>query len=532
MDPTQQRAPGRGGEISLTHVRNVLIPAAALSAGYVWTVGQGGFESTNKNLCTLWAHLPLPAYQSCEFQYVLVIAWALVILVAAAWLFVSTVRLIGGILNRRKRLFAHWLLFAVFLLGAASSLYLLIGQYRNGQVASSSQTDPPFSKNVAGPPIEWRFDKPVTIFWYSRKPGEAVRIESIVINATNKSDFALKNVSATIVADMQEQKHAMRVNPHGTYIKPEESATLIPPRASFDLMLPIGTSGLSAEDFLTQYGTLKLSFQFEENGNKIGYYEQFSLSYIEDQIAYIEEKTRLPAKLDKKTENEGQETKAALGSTSAVVDLASIGLTPPENVIIADEIVVQSLAIVFLNLANSEGKESLFRRSWTALSNGRPIERKFSYHQFFVAIENKSTTKTLRSVRLVAELLSGPGGQVLNREFPCERTGTGSADIPPKGTDYYLIGEGTDGSDAGMFHPKIVASDEYDRILAEVEQREHQHIGFILSTSKGQRYSLLKNDGYRLTISAYADDTSPATGTLIINAKNRVQLWLTETTDV
>jgi hypothetical protein len=385
-----------------------------------------------------------------------------------------------------------------------------------------------FVKNVAGPPIEWRFDKPATLFWYSRKPGEAVRIEAIVINATNKSDFALKNVSATITADMQEQKLAMRVNPHGTYIKPEKSATLIPPRASFDITLPIG---LSAEDFLAQYGALKFSLQFEENGSKAGYHEQFSLSYIEDQIAFIEEKTRLAAKPDKKTETEGQEIKAASGQTSAGVDLASIGLTPPENVTIVDEIVVQSLAIVFLNVANSEGKESLFRRSWTAFC-GRPTDRRFSYHQYFVAVENKSNTKTLRGVRLVAESLYGLGGQILNREFPCERTGTGSADIPPKGADYFLIGEGVDDSDAGIFHTKMVTSDEYDKILADIDHRERQHIGFLLSASKGQRYSLLKNDGYKLAISAYADDSPPAAGTLIINAKTRIQIWLTRgTTD-
>src|SRR5260370_32500009 len=37
----------------------------------------------------------------------------------------------------------------------------------------------PLVKNADGPPIEWRFDKPVTLFWYSRKPGEAVRIEAV-----------------------------------------------------------------------------------------------------------------------------------------------------------------------------------------------------------------------------------------------------------------------------------------------------------------------------------------------------------------
>jgi hypothetical protein len=41
------------------------------------------------------------------------------------------------------------------------------------------QEKDPFVKNVAGPPIEWRFDKPVTIFWYARRPGEPVPSEKL-----------------------------------------------------------------------------------------------------------------------------------------------------------------------------------------------------------------------------------------------------------------------------------------------------------------------------------------------------------------
>jgi hypothetical protein len=218
-------------------------------------------------------------------------------------------------------------------------------------------------------------------------------------------------------------------------------------------------------------------------------------------------------------------------SSSAGLDLTSMGLTPPANVRVTDEIAVQSLAIVFPNLANSPAKGSLFRRSWTAFPNNGPGKRRFSYHQYFVAVENKSMTKTLRGVRLVAESIKGAGGQILNREFPCERTGTGSADIPPKAKDYYLIGEGVDESDAGTFQTRIVPPDEYERILADIELRERQYTGFVLSTSKGQRYSLLKNDGYRLAISAYADDNPPVTATLIIDAKDRIQLWLTGDAD-
>jgi hypothetical protein len=164
---------------------------------------------------------------------------------------------------------------------------------RNPAAPALQSAANPFAKNIAGPPIEWRFDKPVTIFWYARKPGEAVRIEAIVIHATNKSDFALKNVSALITADMKTaQVFTMRVNPHGTIMEPKESAKLIPPRASFDLTLGIEPNVLSADEFLQQYGTLHFTFSYEENGAKTSFTEPFSFSYLEDQIAYIEQQTR------------------------------------------------------------------------------------------------------------------------------------------------------------------------------------------------------------------------------------------------
>jgi hypothetical protein len=118
------------GDITFVHVRNVFIPAAVVSGGYIWTVGQGGFESTNKNLCVLWEHLPLPAYQACEFQYLLVFAWTAVILTAAVWAIVNAARLISRVQNRRNRLFAHWLFFGIFLVGTGVSLIRLIEQYR------------------------------------------------------------------------------------------------------------------------------------------------------------------------------------------------------------------------------------------------------------------------------------------------------------------------------------------------------------------------------------------------------------------
>jgi hypothetical protein len=42
-------------------VRLVFAAAVAVSLGFVWTVGQSGLTQVNRNLCELWASLPLDA---------------------------------------------------------------------------------------------------------------------------------------------------------------------------------------------------------------------------------------------------------------------------------------------------------------------------------------------------------------------------------------------------------------------------------------------------------------------------------------
>jgi hypothetical protein len=92
-----------------------------------------------------------------------------------------------------------------------------------------------------------------------------------------------------------ETKMEMRVNPHGVLLRPEESATLIPPRADFDLMLTIPSvgrsrpQGLPADEFKATYGGLKFEFTYDDGNN---FFEYFPLAYIEDQIEDIERRTR------------------------------------------------------------------------------------------------------------------------------------------------------------------------------------------------------------------------------------------------
>jgi hypothetical protein len=75
-------------------VRLAFAAAIAVTLGFTWTVGQGGLKQTNSNLCELWSSLNLPAYPTCEFQFVLPIVWALAFLVACVWMAVELFRVI------------------------------------------------------------------------------------------------------------------------------------------------------------------------------------------------------------------------------------------------------------------------------------------------------------------------------------------------------------------------------------------------------------------------------------------------------
>jgi hypothetical protein len=65
--------------------RLLLAAAAAVSAGFIWTVGQAGLAQTNRNLCDLWASLPLPTYKTCAFQNSLVYAALFAAAVLIIW---------------------------------------------------------------------------------------------------------------------------------------------------------------------------------------------------------------------------------------------------------------------------------------------------------------------------------------------------------------------------------------------------------------------------------------------------------------
>jgi hypothetical protein len=215
---------------------------------------------------------------------------------------------------------------------------------------------------------------------------------------------------------------------------------------------------------------------------------------------------------------------------SAGLSLKSMGLNPPPGVDLRDEIAKGSMAISFLNLCNSDGKHTLNRRSWSPVPQGMPLKRHLSFHSFYIVIANKSKTATLRGARLVLDAVENVGGRIFNEPLRCDRTGSASADIPPGGQDYFLLGEGNDESMAGFFSTKIISPAEYDTVVAQADQRDAQLIGFYLIDEKRNRYPLLKNDGYRIRICAYADDTPPIRARFLLNTRTRIELWLTAET--
>jgi hypothetical protein len=77
----------------LVLVRLCFAAAVAVTLGFAWTVGQNGLKQTNRNLCELWANLPLPEYKGCEFQNVLVIFWMVAAAAGTIWIIVALYRL-------------------------------------------------------------------------------------------------------------------------------------------------------------------------------------------------------------------------------------------------------------------------------------------------------------------------------------------------------------------------------------------------------------------------------------------------------
>jgi hypothetical protein len=176
--------------------------------------------------------------------------------------------------------------------------------------------------------------------------------------------------------------------------------------------------------------------------------------------------------------------------------------------------------------ANLVGKSSLFKRSWTPLPNsgdGTDTLR-ISIHRFYVAVENPEIGKTLRNVRVMMDAVKLGLGQHLNISCISDRTGADTIDVSPGATEYFLIGEGSDSTDVGFFHPKIMPRQEYDALRADLKRKEN--FGFLLHGSNGRIIPLLRSDGYLLELTGYADDLPPMKAILKINAKTQIEMFI------
>jgi len=99
------------------------VAVIAVSVGFVWTVAQTGLKQTNTNLCELWRSLPLPPYQTCEFQEALVYIWLAAAPLGAIYIFFELYRWVNTFKNRSTQLVALLALVIFFVAGSGVSIF-------------------------------------------------------------------------------------------------------------------------------------------------------------------------------------------------------------------------------------------------------------------------------------------------------------------------------------------------------------------------------------------------------------------------
>lgn len=181
------------------------------------------------------------------------------------------------------------------------------------------------------------------------------------------------------------------------------------------------------------------------------------------------------------------------------------------------------LSIVYLNECNKDHIQSLFKKSTFFLPSGKPIEHRINFNQFYMGVQNNHT-ETISNVRCKIEDKNIPP-QVIDASLVWKRNREMLISIPPKGTEYCLIGECFDDSDVGMFSPTILSEEQVNKIAHDVQAKAH--VGFSIITGDGGEIELLRNDGYVISFSIYADNVeSPARGIICINARSQIEVFV------
>jgi hypothetical protein len=175
--------------------------------------------------------------------------------------------------------------------------------------------------------------------------------------------------------------------------------------------------------------------------------------------------------------------------------------------------------IVYDNECNFEHKSGYpYRRTSTAILSGRPLER-HSVHEFYIGVHNKSLDKSIKNVRVFAECKRY--GSLFDAYLLCERTGSDAADIPPRMTDYYMLGKGVDSSDVGLSSPVANPSHEYMQLVREFEDPS---LGFVIF-GKDKMLMLLNYTDIEINITVFSDDEAPVVELFTLDTKKRVSLF-------
>jgi hypothetical protein len=180
----------------------------------------------------------------------------------------------------------------------------------------------------------------------------------------------------------------------------------------------------------------------------------------------------------------------------------------------------------FSNECNEEHIESLFKRSRELLPSGRRMDGGLvSINEFFIGVRNPSSTKTVKNVRVMVRAVGGVGPTwPLDASLIADRTKADVVDIPPGMTDYFLLGSNMVDSREGMFHPLIVPYDFYLGQAAERDRRAHE--GLVMAFFGGRSMPLLKNDGYKIELTAFGDDVPAIDAVFIVNARGRAAVLM------
>lgn len=185
------------------------------------------------------------------------------------------------------------------------------------------------------------------------------------------------------------------------------------------------------------------------------------------------------------------------------------------------------IRIVYSNECNKPHIQSLFKRSISFLPNGELIKHKITLNTFYIGVKNKSKI-ILKNCKLNIHEKNIPN-EILDIKCIAENTKTSSIDILPGAMEYFLLGQCYDTSDSGMFSPVILNSENIDKIAKEVSGKKMIDLSLIGSNNTAV---LLKNNGYVLGFSVYADNTPTAHGEIEVNAKGNIEVLVKQKSQV